>query len=155
MKEGMVNASSNIADIVFEGIFFERQFSKKDAVIYSEIHTIIKMAMESRFLTLHKKEKYLSINASELLNSYMQLMATFEVELTKYKIASIIVGLESPDIFDDVLSDILVRSIVEFIKYYTPLLDSITKRKIDRYIGQIRLNFVIQINELDQERIEK
>lgn len=152
MKDGMANGASNTVDLIFESVFSEKPFSAVDAVIYPEIDSIINKIDELGSLVLPEKSNSILSIGEEILESYQKLLFALNREIDEAEIKQLYLLLDlkaAPlnPIIKKAMSNILVRSVVEFVKHYEPCVDKNAKEQVQRYITQIEVDFAQQISE--------
>jgi len=152
MKDGMIIGASNIVDLIFESVFSEKPFSATDAIIYPEIDSIIKRIDELGSLILPKQSNSILSIGEEILESYQKLLLALNREIDEAEIKQLYLVLDLKaaalnSVIKKAMSNILVRSVVEFVKHYEPCLDKNAKEQVQRYITQIEMDFAQQISE--------
>ena len=74
MKQGTINAVSNILDNIANNYFESSDFKDEDAVIFSIIHSIVKKSEYIHFLLLYKRYDSVEIIGRTILELHVSLL---------------------------------------------------------------------------------
>lgn len=74
MKQGTINAVSNILENIANNYFESSDFKDEDAVIFSIIHSIVKKSEDIHFLLLYKRYDSVEIIGRTILELYVSLL---------------------------------------------------------------------------------